>query len=231
MDDLRAWTLARRISSPCCEIQTVTFSALELLLLLAAGAQPATRADTTVQGVPFDTTLAVATNARLSVDLGTGGAIRITGGETKAVRVRVSEQGRHCADCLVTVTHTGSAVHVRLRRTMQVGAPADLQIEIDVPIQCSVELSSVGGPVEIEGIDGMLSGTTLSGALSLRRISGAVELQTRRGDVTLRESYVSGALRTLDGRVLFEDVGGSVVGTSARGRVILRRVERADSRN
>jgi DUF4097 and DUF4098 domain-containing protein YvlB len=85
--------------------------------------------------------------------------------------------------------------------------------------------------VEIEGIDGTLSGATQSGALSLRRISGAVELQTRRGDVTLRESYVSGNLRTLDGRVLFEDVGGSIVGTSAKGRVILRRVERTDSRN
>jgi hypothetical protein len=85
--------------------------------------------------------------------------------------------------------------------------------------------------VEIEGIDGTLAGSTQSGPLTLRRISGAVELQTRRGDVTLRESYVSGNLRTLDGRVLFEDVGGSVVGTSAKGRVILRRVERADPRN
>jgi hypothetical protein len=209
----------------------VTFSLLELLVLLASASHPAIRADTTVQGVPFDTTLTVATNARLAVDLATGGAIRITGGESKTVRVRVSEQGRHCADCLVTVTHTGSAVHVRLRRTLQLGAPSDLQVEIEVPIQCSVELSSAGGPVEIEGIDGSLSGVTNSGALTLRRISGAVELQTRRGDVTLRESYVSGALRTLDGRVLLEDVGGSVVGTSAKGRVIMRRVERADSRN
>jgi DUF4097 and DUF4098 domain-containing protein YvlB len=122
-------------------------------------------------------------------------------------------------------------VHVRIRRGATTSAPADLQVEIDVPVQCNVELASAGGPVEIEGIDGTLSGATQSGALSLRRISGAVELQTRRGDVTLRESYVSGNLRTLDGRVLFEDVGGSVLGTSARGRVILRRVERADSRN
>jgi hypothetical protein len=209
----------------------VTFNVLELLLLLGAATQPATRADTTVQGVPFDTTLAVATSARLAIDLATGGAIRITGGESKTVRVRVSEQGGHCADCVVTVTHFGSGVHVRLRRTLQMGAPSDLQVEIEVPVQCSVELSSAGGPVEIEGIDGSLSGLIHSGALTLRRISGAVELQTRRGDVTLRESYVSGALRTLDGRVLFEDVGGSVVGTSAKGRVILRRVERADSRN
>ena len=209
----------------------MTFSLLELLLLIATGAQSLTRADTTVHGVPLDTTLAVPSRAHLGVDLGTGGVVRITGAETKTIRVHVSERGRHCADCVVTVAHTGPAVHVRIQRGAAAGAPADLQVEIDVPIQCNVELSSAGGPVEIEGLDGTLSGAMQSGALSLRRISGAVDLQTRRGDVTLRESYVSGSLRTLEGRVLFEDVGGSVVGTSAKGRVILRRVERADSRS
>ena len=209
----------------------MTFSVLELLLLLAAGLQSATRADTTSHPIPFDTTIVVATSARLAVDVGTGGAIRIVGGESKTIAIHVSERGRHCAECVVTVAHAGAAVHVRIRRSAAAGAPADLQVEIDVPIQCAVELASAGGPVEIEGIDGTLTGSTQSGALSLRRISGAVELQTRRGDVTLRESYVSGSLRTLDGRVLFEDVGGSVVGSSAKGRVILRRVERADSRN
>ena len=209
----------------------MTFSVLELLLLLAAGLQSATRADTTTHPIPFDTTLVVATSARLAVDVGTGGAIRIIGGESKTIGVHVSERGRHCAECVVTIAHTGGAVQVRIRRGTNGGAPADLQIEIDVPVQSAIELASAGGPVEIEGIDGTLSGSTQSGPLSLRRISGAVELQTRRGDVTLRESYVSGNLRTLDGRVLFEDVGGSVVGTSAKGRVILRRVERADPRN
>jgi hypothetical protein len=209
----------------------VTFSLAELLLLWAAGMQSAVRADTTTHPVPFDTVVAVATAARLSLDAGTGGAIRIVGGESKTIGIHVSERGRHCAECVVTVTHAGAAVQVRIRRNGAAGAAPDLRVEIDVPIQCAIELASAGGPVEIEGIDGTLSGSTQSGALSLRRISGSVELQTRRGDVTLRESYVSGNLRTLDGRVLFEDVGGSVNGTSAKGRVILRRVERGDPRN
>lgn len=208
----------------------MTLSVLEMLLLFATGTQSVTRADT-VHGVPFDTTLAVATGAHLRLDAATGGAIRIAGGETRTMHVRVSEHGRHCADCVVVVTHAGALVHVRVRRSASSGAAADLQIEIEVPVQCAIELTSAGGPVEIEGIDGTLSGSTQAGALNLLRISGAVDLHTRRGDVTLRESYVSGTLRTLDGRVLFEDVGGSVVGTSANGRVILRRVERTDTRN
>jgi hypothetical protein len=205
---------------------------IALLLLFATGSRPGTFADSTVRGVPFDTTLAiVAPSAHLAIDAGTGGAIRITGGETNAVRVHVSEQGAHCADCSVIVVHSGATVQVRIRRGSAMSAPAGLQVEIEVPVQCAIDLTSAGGPVEIEGIDGALSGTTQSGSLSLRRISGSVELQTRRGDVTLRESYVSGTLRTLDGRVVFEDVGGSVVGTSARGRVIMRRVQRGDSRS
>jgi hypothetical protein len=203
-----------------------------LLLLLQAGVQSIIpQGQSAYRSIPFDTTLAVASTPTLSIDLETGGALRIVGGTSKAVHVRVSERGRLCTDCAVAVTHSGPNVQVKTRRGTLNGRAANLEVEIEVPVQTNVDVLSQGGRVEIEGIDGTLSGVTHSGELNLRRISGAVELQTRRGDVTLRESYVSGALRTLEGRVLFEDVGGSVVGTSARGRVILRRVERADSRN
>ena len=203
-----------------------------LLLLFLAGIQSfGPQGQSAYRSIPFDTTLTVAATPTLSIDLETGGALRIVGGTSRVVRVHVSERGRLCTDCVVAVTHSGANVQVKTRRGTVNGRAANLVVEIEVPVQTNVDVSSVGGGVEIEGIDGTLSGITQSGALSLRRISGAVELQTRRGDVTLRESFVSGALRTLDGRVLFEDVGGSVVGTSARGRVILRRVERADSRN
>jgi len=202
---------------------------LELLVLFMAGIQSGTR-QAVYHGIPFDTALVVATSPTLAIDLETGGAIRIVGGASKVMRVRVSEPGRLCPDCTVAVTHSGTSVQVRTRRGASNRGQANLQLEIEVPVQCNVELSSSGGSVEIEGIDGMLSGTTQSGELSLRRISGAVELQTRRGDITLRESYVRGMLRTFEGRVLFEDVGGRVEGQSAKGRVIKRRVERTSSR-
>jgi hypothetical protein len=202
-----------------------------LLLLFVAGIQSTTpQGQSAYRSLPFDTTLAVSATPMLSVDLETGGAVRIIGGASKVLRVHVSERGRLCTDCAVAVTHAGANVQVKTRRGVANGRVANLQVEIEVPVQCNVELSSAGGEVEIEGIDGTLSGMTQSGALSLRRISGAVELHTRRGDVTLRESYVSGTLRTLEGRVLFEDVGGSVEGESAKGRVIKRRVERVPSR-
>lgn len=202
-----------------------------LLLLFLTGIDTTTaQGNGAFRSIPFDTALVMTTTPTLSIDLETGGTIRIIGGTSRVLRVHVSG-GQLCADCGVAVTHSGPSVQVRTRRGLPNGGPANLQIEIEVPVQCNVELSSAGGGVEIDGIDGTLSGATQSGALSLRRISGAIELQTRRGDVTLRESYVSGMLRTFEGRVLFEDVGGSVEGASARGRVIKRRVERAPSRS
>jgi hypothetical protein len=218
------------------------FSVFDVLLLLLAGTQAGAQVvdqagvqtgsrSSAARSIPFDTALAVASSANLAVDLATGGALRILGGQSKVLRVHVTENGRPCVDCVVAVTHTATGVQVRTRRGLPSGVPADLLVEIEVPVQTNVELSSAGGRVEIEGIDGTLRGATQTGALTLRRISGAVELQTRRGDVTLRESYVHGTLRTLEGRVLFEDVGGSVEGESAKGRVIKRRVERAPTRS
>jgi len=52
-----------------------------------------------------------------------------------------------------------------------------------------------------------------------------VKLETKRGDVTLRQSYVRGSVHTSDGRVLLEDVGGDVQGTTSHGRVVERRVQ------
>ena len=202
-----------------------------LLLLLLAGIQSTTpQGHSAFRSIPFDTALVVASAPTLAIDLETGGNVRIVGGTSRVMRVRVNG-AQLCVDCAVAVTQAGANVQVRTRRGLPNGRPVGLQVEIEVPVQTNVDLSSAGGGVDIEGIDGTLTGSTQSGALNLRRISGAVELQTRRGDVTLRESYVSGMLRTFEGRVLFEDVGGSVEGASARGRVIKRRVERAPSRS
>ena len=80
--------------------------------------------------------------------------------------------------------------------------------------------------MRIEGVDGTIKGSTESGGLELRRLSGSVDLETKRGDVTLRESFVSGRVHTVGGRVLLEDVSGTVAGSSGKGRVIERRVQR-----
>ena len=176
--------------------------------------------------IPFDTTVAAPTSSSVALALEAGGAVRIVGGDSRVVRVKVTDRGRHCADCIVAVYHTTDGIEVRTARTRAHGTPADVQVQLEVPTQTNLTITSAGGAVDIEGVDGTVSGTTEFGALTLSRLSGPLLLETNRGDVTLRQSYVRGRVHTNAGRVLLEDVGGNVRGTSARGTVIERRVER-----
>ena len=174
--------------------------------------------------VLLDTAVAAPVAKRLTLDLRSGGSVRITGGQDKVVRIRVTDGGRACGDCGVRLEQAADGIQVRSVR------PADglarLQFEIEVPEQFDLDLNSAGGQVNIEGVAGTIKGSTDSGALELRRLSGSVDLETKRGDVSLRESYVSGRVHTAGGRVVLEDVSGTVAGSTAKGKVVERRVQR-----
>ena len=192
------------------------------LLSVATHVAPVARALPPV--VALDTTLAVPAATRLSLDLKSGGAVKITGGADKVVRVRVTENGRECKDCNVKLEQTSQGLQVRSDRPVAGGS--QLRFEIEVPSHFDVDVASAGGEVQIEGVDGAIKGQTESGALTLRRLSGDVDLKTMRGDVTLKESYVSGRVASGSGKVLLEDVSGTVQGAAQDGKVIERRVTR-----
>ncbi|HEV7990555.1 MAG TPA: hypothetical protein VGP25_01970 [Gemmatimonadaceae bacterium] len=173
--------------------------------------------------VTLDTTLAVPATTRIILDLKSGGSVKITGGSDKVVRVRVTEGGRECKDCNVQLEQTSQGLQVR---SSAGSGSSKLRFEIEVPSHFDVDLASTGGEVQIEGVDGAIKGQTGSGDLTLRRLSGDVDLQTMRGDVTLKESYVSGRVSSAGGRVLLEDVSGSVQGAAVGGKVTERRVTR-----
>jgi hypothetical protein len=175
--------------------------------------------------LPLDTSVAVASASTLYLDLRTGGSVRITEGAAGIVRIRASAGGPIGGDCTTLISRSDTTIRFTTERPAPGIPMAKLQVEIEVPQHYNIVLASAGGDVEIEGIDGSVRGRIEHGALRLRRLSGAVALQTGRGDVTLRESYVNGTLRTLVGRVLMEDVGGTVQGVTDKGRVIQRRVE------
>ena len=193
------------------------------LLSAAAHAEPLARPAAQPR-VLLDTAVAAPVAKRLSLDLRNGGAVRIVGSQDKVVRIRVTEDGRACGDCGVQLDQGREGIVLRSTRPSTSGG--QLRFEIEVPEHFDLDLTSAGGAVRIEGVDGAIKGSTEGGALELRRLSGSVDLETKRGDVTLRESYVSGRVHTVGGRVLLEDVSGSVAGTSAKGKVVERRVQR-----
>jgi hypothetical protein len=193
------------------------------LLSVAANVAPVSR-DASEPRVALDTTLAVPAATRLTLRLESGGTVKITGGDTKVVRVRVTENGRECKDCNVKLEQSAEGLQVRSDRPAVGGS--QLRFEIELPSHFDVNLASSGGEVQIEGVDGAIKGQTESGSLTLRRLSGEVDLQTKRGDVTLKESYVSGRVASASGKVLLEDVSGSVQGAAQGGKVTERRVTR-----
>lgn len=174
--------------------------------------------------VLLDTAVAAPVAKRLVLDLRAGGSVKITGSQEKFVRIRVTENGRACGDCGVQLDE--GAQGIQLRSTRPGAGGGELRFEIEVPEHFDLDLTSAGGAVRIEGVDGAIKGSTESGALELRRLSGSVDLETKRGDVVLRESYVSGRVHTVGGRVLLEDVSGTVAGSTGKGKVIERRVQR-----
>lgn len=174
--------------------------------------------------VLLDTAVAAPVAKRLVLDLRAGGSVKITGSQEKFVRIRVTESGRACGDCGVELGEGAQGIQVRSTRPGAGGG--ELRFEIEVPEHFDLDLTSAGGAVHIEGIDGAIKGVTESGTLDLRRLSGSVDFETRRGDVVLRESYVSGRVHTVGGRVLLEDVSGTVAGSTGKGKVTERRVQR-----
>jgi len=178
----------------------------------------------TLPRVLLDTAVAAPVAKRLVLDLRSGGSVRITGGQDKVVRIRVTDGGRACGDCGVQLVQ--GAEGIQIRSTRPADGSTNLQFEIEVPEQFDLDLSSAGGQMNIEGVAGTIKGSTESGALQLRRLSGNVDLETKRGDVSLRESYVSGRVHTAGGRVVLEDVSGTVAGSTEKGKVIERRVQR-----
>jgi hypothetical protein len=202
---------------------------LPVLALFAVQAQQIAVAPAVTRAVPFDTVLAAGPFSRVVLDVESGGDVHVSGGETQTVHVRVTSRGNPCDDCAVALTPISRGVHVRMTRTRSRATPAELRVDVEVPVQSDVALVSAGGGVRLEGIDGTVSGRTEYGSLDLDRLSGAVSLETKRGDVTLRQSYVNGRVHTMSGRVLLEDVAGTVEGTSSHGRVIERRVQHVPS--
>lgn len=201
---------------------------MHLILLPAAlftvGTSPMSAEVRSRPGVMMDTTVAVLSPRRLALDLKSGGMVRITGGQSSVVRIRVYDGKKLCDDCKVQVEQTSRGLEIN--SVGDAALQSRLRFEIDVPTVFDVQLQSAGGEVQIEGVAGRVSGQTQSGKLSLRRLSGDVDLETASGDVSLRESFVSGRVHTKGGRVTLEDVNGDVSGTTQRGSVVQRRVTR-----
>jgi DUF4097 and DUF4098 domain-containing protein YvlB len=164
---------------------------------------------------------------RLSLDLNTGGDVKISGWQNNIVSIKAYMGGRDWRDCAVDINQTSDQIMVTSRHTGGRNSySTDFKFEIQVPERFDVRIKSAGGAIAITNLDGEVSGGTGGGELNITEAKGKLNLRTGGGDITVTRSELDGRVSTGGGHVIIQDVKGDFAGTSGGGPVELRNVTR-----
>jgi DUF4097 and DUF4098 domain-containing protein YvlB len=182
-----------------------------LALVLCAGALGSGAAFHTLQDQPLERRIPARPGGTLSLDLRTGGEVRVQGWDRDEVWVKADLRGRDRAGTRVEIAGTGGGAQVR---AWQQGAPSGYStshaFEVRVPRRYDVRISSAGGGLRIADVEGTFTGETRGGELSLERVRGRADLHTLGGGVTVFDSRLSGRVWTGGGEVRLDRVSGGL---------------------
>ncbi|HKF59124.1 MAG TPA: hypothetical protein VKJ45_27030 [Blastocatellia bacterium] len=202
---------------------------LSIFVLASASTRSADRAGAGAMQAErtIEKQLLAAPGQKLSLDLETGGNIKITGWQSNSVSVRAYLGGRDWQGCTVDINQGSDGVNVISRHPADRNSySTDFRFEIQVPQQFDVRIKSAGGGIDITNLEGEVRGSTGGGAMNIEEAKGKLNLTTGGGNITVRNSELDGVVRTGGGRILIQDVKGDFNGTSGGGNVELRNVTR-----
>jgi len=169
--------------------------------------------------VQADTTVSVPAGARLELNQVDGG-VRVTTWAKSMVRVATA--GGKDADLKVEV----SGRQVTIQAQDPDGGPYDGDLEISVPADLALAISTVSGDIavtgsraalDLESVEGNVTVEGGAGVVSLHSVSGDVRVTGARGKIEL--NTVDGSIdgRSLDGEINAETVDGEVTLTGVTG--------------
>ncbi len=100
--------------------------------------------------------------------------------------------------------------------TYMINRSVSVNLEITVPNQTDLELTTHNGRIEITNITGRLNGTTHNGKVTAEQVSGTTELHTHNGSVICREISGDTQLKTHNGslKVYYSQAAPSVCNIS-----------------
>jgi len=157
----------------------------------------------------------------ISLDLRTGGSVRITGWDRNEVLVAARPRGEDAADCNIEITRVPGGVNVlseyegsRNRHS------TDFRFEISAPKKYNVSLDSSGGGITIIDLNGNFKGDTGGGEITIKGSEGTVYLSTGGGQIHLEDSKLEGKVSTGGGQIVLRNVRGNVKTTTGGGQVI-----------
>ena len=166
----------------------------------------------------IERSFSVSSGGKLELDMETGGDIEITGWDRNEIRVVAEISGRDADMISVDFEERSNGLEIYSEYTRR-RANADVDMEIMVPSNFNLEISTSGGDVEISGVDGKIEGSSMGGDLTFSNLRGSIDFSTMGGDIQLSDSDVDGSVHTMGGDVDITDVTGSVSGTTMGGDV------------
>lgn len=146
----------------------------------------------------------------LTIQLNTGGTLRIRGVDGDAVRLRARLPRKSWRNFVVTLEASAGGVllHSSAVDGSVPGGGADF--ELLVPHRYSVSLQSAGGRVDIASLEGTISGRIWGGMITIIHAQGHAEISTTGGAVRVSDSNLSGSITTGGGSVKLVRVTGGL---------------------
>ena len=122
---------------------------------------------------------------------------------TIIARAATEEDSQKLAEQVkIKLVPSGNKLTARIERPAYIRCQSfSVNLDVTVPNQTDLQLTTHNGAVRISDITGRLNGTTHNGGITATQVSGTVKLQTHNGSITCREIEGDVNLRTHNGSV------------------------------
>lgn len=161
--------------------------------------------------------------AQVRVDTNDG-AVQIYTGDSKQVDFRVRSEGYELNRNLHIDSHQdGDSVQINARVSghwgFSWGKGRNIRIEVHMPKDADLQVSTGDGSVDTQAINGRLKIHTGDGSVRAQAVSGDVDIDTGDGSVTVDGAKGSIRLHTGDGHIDARNVDGRVDASSGDGHI------------
>ena len=166
-----------------------------------------------------DSSFAVARNAVVDITVRTGRLV-VRGGSasTGAIRGRSGDYQLRTTGVGVTLEATDE---MRSRRTNSASGRNDATLELDLPRNVRLVISTASADVDVSGIEGDVEIRTTGGNVSLDDIGGRITLETLSGDIRLGGGSGSARVTTMSGDITLRGVRDEANVHTTSGDVLL----------
>lgn len=195
------------------------FSLAAMLCLLI---QPALASRELTERIPVEP------GQTLKVSLQTGGVVNVSTWNEDAIeaRLQVLECTGGDVELALTATRDGGEIRSKFRSAKNsYMVRTRIVVDVIVPENFNLEISSTGGDVSVNGLMGGLTGRTAGGSLLVSDMQGNVRFSTGGGGVTVLNSHLTANIRSGGGKIQVENSmidggmntgGGNVVVSNSR---------------